>query len=330
MNVLYTCDDNYVWLMGISTISLFENNSNIKDLEVYLLGQNISSKSKEILANIAEKYNRKITIIDVPKFNIPESLVSARWPLSAYTRLFSGLLLPKFIDRILYLDCDTIVKGDLSDLEQLDLHNYIAFAVKDCVSGMYKKNIGLNKAEPYFNAGVILFNLNELRKVDINEKIECYMKQYRKLINYADQDVLNGMFVDKIAKLPPEYNVMTIDVAHTYDDILTIRHPTEFYSREEISKAVHSPKIIHYTTNMLVIRPWYSNSDHPLKEDFIYYLNMSAWKNVKLNKMIFNGKTANTIKIIQKFPKKIGYKLLGIIHGELKPFYTKAIAGVTK
>ena len=49
MNVLYTCDDNYVWLMGISTISLFENNKTIEDLQVYLLGDNISQENKDKL-----------------------------------------------------------------------------------------------------------------------------------------------------------------------------------------------------------------------------------------------------------------------------------------
>ena len=47
MKVMYTCDNNYVWLMGISTISLFENNKGIKDLKVYLLGENISEDNKK-------------------------------------------------------------------------------------------------------------------------------------------------------------------------------------------------------------------------------------------------------------------------------------------
>ena len=60
MNVMYTCDDNYVWLMGISTISLFENNKTIEDLQVYLLGT-ISVKRtrinlKKLAISMVEKY----------------------------------------------------------------------------------------------------------------------------------------------------------------------------------------------------------------------------------------------------------------------------------
>ena len=48
MNILYTCDDNYVWLMGISVISLFENNQNINEITVYLLGEKVKDKNKVI------------------------------------------------------------------------------------------------------------------------------------------------------------------------------------------------------------------------------------------------------------------------------------------
>ena len=52
MNILYTCDDNYVWLMGISVISLFENNQNINEITVYLLGEKVKDKNKQILCAI--------------------------------------------------------------------------------------------------------------------------------------------------------------------------------------------------------------------------------------------------------------------------------------
>lgn len=48
MNVMYTCDNNYIWLMGVSVISLFENNKHLADLTVFLLGENINSKKQKI------------------------------------------------------------------------------------------------------------------------------------------------------------------------------------------------------------------------------------------------------------------------------------------
>lgn len=327
MNVMYTCDNNYVWLMGISTISLFENNKNIEELKVYLLGENISQESKKELKRIGDQYNREIVIIDVPKLNIPPSLVSARWPLSAFTRLFSAIILPDNIDKILYLDCDTIITSDISELDSICFNGNIAMGVKDCISGTYKQNIGLDRESPYINAGVILFDIKALRNVNINANIETYMNKYEKLINYADQDILNGMFKGRIGELDPKFDVMTIDIVHTYKEIYQLRRPTNFYSKTELERAISAPAIIHYTTNMRVVRPWFSNTDHPYADEFIHYLGMSVWKNKSLKDAVFNSKEAKIIGIITKLPKSIAYKILGLIHAELKPRYIRVRAG---
>lgn len=327
MKVMYTCDNNYVWLMGISTISLFENNKALDELKVYLLGESISDINKNELKRIGEKYGREVEVIDVPKLNIPPSLVTTRWPLSAFTRLFSGAILPDDVNRVLYLDCDTIISGDISELENVKFDGKIAMGVKDCISGTYKKNVGLDADSTYINAGVILFDVDALRKININVEIESYMNEYRKLINYADQDILNGMLKGKIGELNPKFDVMTIDAVHTYEEIQQLRRPTNFYSREELEKAVNNPVIIHYTTNMLVIRPWFSNSDHPFVDEFRKYMNISAWKNRELKEMKFNSIVAKGINIIMKLPPKLAFNILGIIHAELKPKYINMKAG---
>lgn len=323
MNVMYTCDDNYIWLMGISLISLYENNKHIDNLEVYLLGENISERSKKKLATIAVQYNRKVEIIDVPKFDIPSSLISARWPISAFTRLFSAILLPADIEKILYLDCDTIINGDVSELEKIKFDGNIAMGVKDCISGTYKRNIGLNNEDLYVNAGVLLFDVNALRKINVSNVIEKYMREYRKLINYADQDILNGIFNGKIGELDPKFNVMTIDVVYSYEEILKLRRPSNYCKKIEFEHAKNDPIIIHYTTNMTVVRPWYKNTDHPLAQRFREYLKISEWRDKSLDEQIFSSKRDKIIKVIMKLPKNVAYSILGIVHAELKPRYIR-------
>lgn len=151
------------------------------------------------------------------------------------------------------------------------------WGVKDCIGSTYKKNIGMKKNKPYVNAGVLIIDLVNLRRIDIRKAIDKYMGKYERLISYADQDILNGIFKEQIGYLPPKYNVMTIDIAHSYREIQLLRRPTGFYSKEEMEEAIKNPRIIHFTTNMLVIRPWFINSDHPLKEEFDKYYEMSPW-----------------------------------------------------
>lgn len=319
MNVLYTCDNNYVWLMGISTISMFENNKELENLEVYLLGENISEENRQLLFSIGEKYNRNIIILDVPHIDIPEALVSSRWPISAFTRLYSGELLPKSLDKILYLDCDTIINGELKELDSWNVENYIFWGIKDCVGKEYKKNIGIGQEGLYVNAGVLLINLSALRETPISEKLTNYITNYEKLINYADQDILNGAFLGNIGALPPKYDVMTIVATYDYKDIEKLRKPTNYYSENEIVNAVNNPTIIHYTTNMRTVRPWFSNTNHPMAHYFQKYLEISPWKDKELSEMKFNTNESKIIGIIEKLPKGIAKSVLGILHSSIKP-----------
>lgn len=324
MNLLYTCDNNYVWLMGISAISVFENNKHVKELKVYLLGQDITDSNKQILCEIAAKYDRQIIVIDVPKLDIKDILVSERWPISAFTRLFSAQLLPLDIEKVLYLDCDTIIVGDIESLDKYDLSEKIFFGVKDCVGGLYKKNIGLEKNDSYINAGVLLINISKLRTVEVKSVIGEYINNYAKRINYADQDILNGAFKKYVGVIEPEYNIMTIDVAHTYSQIMKLRKPTNFYTKDELERAIEEPVIIHYTTNMRVIRPWFANTDHPLSHEFNKYMLLSPWKDKKLGLMVFKTKEAKIIRIINKiFVEKISLMILGTIHAIIKPLFIR-------
>jgi len=323
MNILYTCDDNYIWLMGISTISLFENNKELVDLTVYLLGENISNENKRILEDIAQKYNRKIIVIDVPQIDIPDSLVTARWPLSAFTRLFIGALLPEDVNKILYLDCDTIIKGKLDEVEKINIDSCVCAGVKDCIGKIYKENIGLQGNDIYINAGVIYFNLEEIRKIEIRQAIDVFMNKYLKLINYADQDILNGIFKGKIKVIPPQFNVMTILTVYSHKEISRLRKPTNYYSEAELENAKANPSIIHYTTNMRVIRPWFLNSNHPMANDFEKYMSISPWCDKELKEVKILSFDEKIFCFFNLLPRKFSQKCLGIIHSELKPRYIR-------
>ncbi|MGN0159530.1 MAG: glycosyltransferase family 8 protein [Brotaphodocola sp.] len=321
MNILYTCDDNYAWIMGVSLISLLETNTQISDLEIYLLGANICELNKELINDIAKQYHRPLHIIDIPDLEyIPRGIITHRWPLSAYIRLFSGELLPDHVNEILYLDCDTIVRGKLELNIKVDNAQYLFYGVRDCIGGIYKKNIGLGKGDIYINAGVLLINLKELRNLDTRKMIYTYLKQYGKRITYADQDILNGIFGDRIGCLPLKFNIMTIVAVYTFRELCMLRKPTNFYTEEEMKEALEDPIIIHYTTNMRTVRPWYINTNHPYALEFTKYLKMSPWVNRELKQMKFIGLKSWVLGFFEKLPRYISYTILGFIHSIIRPF----------
>lgn len=319
MNVVYTCDNNFVWIMGISMISLFENNRDMEDLKVWLLGDNVSQESKDQLADIAAGYGRPCTVIDVPDLNIPAEYTSARWPKSAFTRMFSGELMPTTEDRMLYLDCDIIVRGSLKGLEHHNMGGHAICAVKDCVSRGYKKKIGIEAEDSYVNAGVLLMDLEKMRELDIRAMMSDFVKEHASDISYADQDILNGMFKGKFGVLDPVYDAMTLTCVYTYEQIRQIRHPSFYYSEGEIVKAQRNPVIVHYTTCMTNIRPWCEGSDHPFAADFDKYMQMSPWKDRKKGVARFDKADQKIVKAILALPDWMSYRLIGLIHGVIRP-----------
>lgn len=330
MNIIYTCDNNFVWIMGISMISLFENNKEIQDIHVYLLGDGISSENKDILESIAKQYNRVFTLIDVPDLNIPEKLSSSRWPKSAFTRMFAGNLMPTDIEKVIYLDCDTIINGSIEELNGCFSEDNAVSGVKDCVSRPYKNKIGIVENGSYINAGVLLLNLTKLRKLDISAMIASFIEKYESAISYADQDILNGIFQGVFGIVPPQYDLMTLVSEYTYDELRQLRHPDNYYTELEIRESKENPRIIHYTTCMLNIRPWCQGSKHTYAHLFDTYQRMSPWAEREKSIANFTSKEYKVIKLIQKLPPFLANRVLGLIHAYLRPYYIMFMAKFKK
>lgn len=321
MNIMYASDDNYAWLMGISMISLFENNKASKEVNVFLFGDKLSRENEKILAGIAEKYGRKFTHIDVEKVTIPDYIMSERYPKSTYSRLFAYDLLPSNVKKLIYLDCDIIVSGSLEDMFNRDVEGKAFLAVKDCVSKAYKRKIGLTPSDTYINAGVLLMNLDRLREIPIAERMKKFVDKYSTAMSYADQEIVNSIFKGDFGILPPEYDVMTMESEYSFKQLCQVRHPHHYYSRNEIEYAKANPKIIHYTTCMLNVRPWFKNSKHSLAWQFDKYMALSPWKNKEKKEMHFTDKKYKTMKAVEKFPDWLKYPLLGLLHSYLRPYY---------
>ena len=94
-------------------------------------------------------------------------------------------------------------------------------------------------------------------------------------MSYYDQDILNSVFQGNIGILPAEYNVMTTVVKMNYKELCRLRRPSNYYSMEEINFARANPRIVHFSSHLLSIRPWYKNSENPYAESFRQYAEMS-------------------------------------------------------
>lgn len=321
MNVIYASNENYAWLMGVSMLSLFENNKECEELNVYLLGDCISENSNKKLNSIAKSYNRQFTLIDVEKLEIPQNITSNRYPKSAFSRVYAYKLLPKDLERVIYLDCDIIVNGNIEELYKYPMKDKALWAVIDCVSIGYKWKIGVPSNGIYINTGVLLMNLKRFREYPLADKMKDFVDKYAKAMNYADQEILNAVFQNEIGILSPVYNLMSQVNQYTYKELKMIRHPHHYYTKKELEYAKQNAIILHYTTCLMDIRPWFAGSKLKNASVFDKYLKLSPWAEQTKKEMDFSNLKFKTIKTLLIFPKPLSYILIGWLHAYLRPFY---------
>ena len=247
INICFATDENYLKYMGTTIVSILTSAKFEDKLYFYILCNNVSDKSKEYISNLKRFKNFEIKFIDVD-INEFEKFPAggAHITNTTYYRYKIAQLCPE-IDKIIYLDCDTVVKSSLSDLFSEDLAGYYLAGVED-VGYSYWRNI-----EPkytikgfYINAGVLLINLNEWRKNNLADKLINYTLEHKEEIAIGDQDVINIVCKGKIKSLDYKYNAQDT-YYRQYPEVMANRNKTN------ILKAAKNPVIIHYTAS---VKPW--------------------------------------------------------------------------
>lgn len=279
LNCAYSFMDNYAQHAGLSILSLFDNNKEADEINVYIIEYGIGDENKERLKTIAQNYNRNIYFVDLE--NISKKMnVETNFCRSTYGKLFLSQI--ENVDLMLTFDCDTIVSGSLLELLNVDMTNTLVAGVQDTVNPYFVYKIGLTDADRYINCGgVILLNLALWRKMRIEDKCIDYVKSFDGNPPFVDQGTINHICKDYKKILNPQYNVINPMFMFSVEKIKKLFNMKTYYTQQEIDYAKINPKVIHYTGE-LYNRPWFLNCDHPLKDVYIDYLRKSPWKDYKL------------------------------------------------
>ena len=269
LNVVFASDENYVSFLKISLNSLLEHNINeFKKINIFILDDGISDKSKKSIEKLALEYSESITFIktkQLEKMNITILGLERnlnKTSFTTYSRLFISTLLPTDIDKVLYLDCDSLIVNSIKELWNLDISNYYCGAVFDGINTSVKERLGFEKDENYFNAGVLLINLKKWRENNVEEKFIEFMINNQNKFYQHDQGIINNIFKDHIEIISPKYNlqnyfqILDYNLARKY-----ICMETEYYTKEIIDESQKNPVFLHFC-GLNYDRPWY-NKNHP-------------------------------------------------------------------
>ena len=279
LDVLYQFNDKYAPFAGVSITSLFENNQDLESIRVFILGEDISEDNQALLQKTADRYSRSIIFIDcseqfskMKEYGMP----SYRGSYAANLRLFLPLFLDDSVDRIIYLDADTVIDGSLEALLSDVYNDYPLYMALDSLGMEHKLEIGLDESEDYFNSGVIVFNLKQWRTLRLTEKIINHVRNIRSHYPAPDQDLLNVVCCGMIGRLSPSYNMQPIHIAFSTKQYYRVYSSQRYYSPEELEEAMIKPCIYHFF-RFLGQFPWNKDNVHPDQELFDSYLRKSLW-----------------------------------------------------
>ncbi len=247
-----------------------------QEIDIYLPYEDLPDKELEELVRFVES---------VPGKRIYPLYVGAEFKgrvtsnsginIEAYYRVLGIELLPEEVKRILYLDVDMVVKGSLWNLYHTEITGHPFVACEDIfgiINGFHAENmerLGIPAEYTYFNTGVLLLNVEYLRKDNaVNKLLQMIYQKYKQYL-YNEQDAMNELYYDKVLYVgwdeyncPPAWYYLSKDSLKegkvrfaSYDVIKEQITKPDFYDKyQNISEQMYeSAAIIHY---MGETKPW--------------------------------------------------------------------------
>lgn len=289
--IFFACDDNFVKYTMVALKSIIENASKEYLYNVHILNTNISKKMKEELMVLGnENFNIEFNNVTSYLNSISDRLpIRDYYSKTTYFRLFIAEMFKDY-EKAIYIDSDTVVLGDISELYNYEIGDNLVGACNEQAMvqvneyGTYAEEcVGISR-NSFFNAGMLVINCNKFREEKVLDKFIDLLNEYNFVVT-QDEDYLNVICKDKIKYLANKWNTMPIK-----------------------EKSKKSPSLIHYN---LTLKPWHY-LDIPYAEYFWKYAKESYYYD-DIRKEFGNY---NTQKI--KSDEKTELSLLDLALSEIK------------
>lgn len=270
MDIVCSTDNNYVQHCCCMLVSFFENNKEGRH-SVHVLSEGLEPNLLNQIKDIVTSYNGCFFyyMIDSDCLKCCPIKTTDHLSIATYYRLLIAVLLPHEIKRVLYLDCDIVVDAPLKELWNTSLTEYALAAVEELGSSapdVYER-LEYDAKYGYFNAGVLLVNLEYWREKGLTELFFRYMSLHADKLKAHDQDVLNALLHDKCLHVSPKWNVE--EAFYHYYMIKKWRKR----DKDEMISVLFQPFILHYSWKP---KPWEELCSHPFRLKYFKYLNKTA------------------------------------------------------
>lgn len=275
LKIAYACDNGYVSYTGISIISLFDNNRDFENITVYLISKGISPANIKILKKICQDYGRSLKVVDFDKIAYDLNISAiGRHIETIYAKIFFSRI--EGLDKVFYLDSDTIIIGSLRSLWDIDMTGYCMGMVETHTGEKAKKELGLDAISHFYNDGVALVNVDYSREFNLIEKCLKLVEEYNGNPPVLSEGTLNKVCEGKIKSISLKFNMMA--GVHQLIGLSPEYICSKLsYSMDDILDSYKNPVVIHFLSGFYN-RPWFKSCTHPLKDKYLSYKKVSPWK----------------------------------------------------
>ena len=281
INILCATDNRYAPYCGIMLTSLLENNRH-NDIEIYIFGgQDISPKNIDKFKNLEYLYKTHVHVVSIDDKLLAACPVNhdTNITLATYYRLLAPQILPESVHKLIYLDCDMVIDGDIFPIWNVNLKGKAIAGVVDCEAyneSIYQRLGNYTTKRDYYNAGMTVYNMDYWREHNIAAEAFQYIELNSEKLYWMDQDVLNVLLVDKKEILPIQYNFQTLFYLPRNWEVYSAEY------QEQILNAGLSPIVIHYNGPG---KPWvFRYYGAPYYQTWTKYQRMSQWADATIRK----------------------------------------------
>lgn len=304
MHIVFCLDNYYIPYCATTIASIIDNNQ-AERITFHLFVDEITDANRVMMQEWFVKQDGKDILFydlsedDFKDFPVGDAYIN----LTTYFRLVIQDKLPD-IDKVIYLDCDTIVNGSLKELWNTEMGDYAVAGVRDRVNDSIRlyNRLRYPMHDGYVNAGVLLINLIKWREFHVFDRAKEIAKAMPEALKNHDQDIINILFHDNKLMLPFRYNLLEY---YLYvEEWLYLDR--KYYP--EIIDACQNPVIIHFCMPQ---KPWHYECINPFKDLYYKYRKMTPWPEVEL--------THKIQRLSRKQKVKMLLGRLGLYHIESKP-----------
>lgn len=270
MNLLLTLDENYLLPCKVMLDSFFASNPQEKDVTVYLLHSAIPGGKLSELDTFCADFGARLIPIAVEPTLFENAPTSKRYPKEMYYRLLSPLILPRQVERVLYLDPDMLIINPLRPLWEQNLGGNVFAAASHTGLTEMANEINqrrLDTEHEYFNSGVMLIDLKAARSLVTAEDVFRCVSEHEKELILPDQDVFNMLYGKQT--LPVE------DVLWNYDVRNYAKYLIRSSGSHDLNWVMDNTAVLHFCGKN---KPWHADYKNPFGMLYLHYQNLTLRK----------------------------------------------------